>query len=94
MLFNFAHKNPEVYWIDLRSEGRSVAAFCKHKQNTLQTMLETVPEEVEDGSCQLAFEKSSGVVQNGNKIIAAVGAQYILNYRRGEANPPKFIATF
>jgi len=94
MLFTFADKNPEIYWIDLRSEGRSVAAFCKHKQNTLQTMLDTIPEEVEDGSCQLPFEKAGGIIQNGNKIIAAIGAQYILNYKRKVANPPKFIATF
>ena len=94
MLFKFVDKQTDTYWIDLRSEGRSVAAFCKHKQNTLDTMLETIPQEVENGSCQLAFEKKGGVVQNGNKIIGAVGCQYILNYLRGDVNPPKFIATF
>jgi len=94
MLFSFAETNPDTYWIDLRSEGRSIAAFCKHKQNTLDVMLETIPEEVENGSCQLAFEKSDGIVQNGNKIVASIGAQYILNYLRKVANPPKFVATF
>ena len=63
LLFRFAEKNPEVYWIDLRSEGRSIAAFTKHPTNTLDDMLKTLPEKVENGSCQLAYELEAGIVQ-------------------------------
>ncbi len=96
MLFKAADKNEALYWIDLRSEGRTVAAFTKHKVNTLEKMLATVPDEdtEEGGSCQLEYELSAGIIQNGNKIIAAVGSQYILNWLRSEDSPPEFSALF
>lgn len=93
LMFKTAEKQ-DFYWIDLRSEGRAIAAFTKHKHNTLDVMMETIPEDVKDGSCQLEYEKKAGIVQNGNKIVAAIGSQYILNWLRGEVNPPKFIHKF
>jgi molybdopterin/thiamine biosynthesis adenylyltransferase len=93
LLFKEA-SNTQIYWIDLRSEGTSVAAFSKHKKNTVPRMLDTIPKEQENQSCQRAFELESGIVQNGNKIVAAIGAQYILNWLRGEINPPVFSAKF
>lgn len=96
MLFKAADKNDELFWIDLRCEGRTIAAFTKHKVNTLKKMLATVPKEdnEEDGSCQLEYELSAGIIQNGNKIIAAIGSQYILNWLRKDTSPPEFSAIF
>lgn len=94
-LYNWAEKNPEAYWIDLRSEGRSVAFFTKHKTNTLEKMLETLADTPEEGtSCQLAYELEKGIIQQGNKVIAAIGSQLFLNYLRLEKNSAKFIARF
>jgi len=93
LMFKTAEKQ-DFYWIDLRSEGRAVAAFAKHEKNTLEVLMATVPKDVKDGSCQLAYEKEAGIVQNGNKIIAAVGSQYILNWLRMQVNPPQFIHNF
>lgn len=79
-------------WIDLRSEGRQVAAFCS-SGNTQEAMLATLPVEVKSGSCQRAHDFSKGIVQNGNKIIAAIGGQLVLNWYRGEKNPPRIIVS-
>jgi len=94
MLFKYADTHPDTYWVDLRSEGRSIAAFCKHKSNDLESMLATIPKKVENGSCQLQIDKDEGTIQNGNKIIGAIGAQLILNYVRGDSNSARFVATF
>ncbi|MBC8436898.1 ThiF family adenylyltransferase [bacterium] len=95
LLFNWANTNPDKHWIDLRSEGNSIAAFTKNPNNTLEKMLSTLgEEEVEDGSCQRSWELENNVIQNGNKIVAAIGAQYILNYVRNTISPPQMILTF
>lgn len=95
LLYNWAEKNPEAYWIDLRSEGRAVAFFTKHKNNTLEKMFDTLADTPEEGtSCQLAFELEKGIIQQGNKIIAAIGSQLFINHLRQEKNSPKFIARF
>ncbi len=92
LLFNWASKNPEKYWMDFRSEGSSLAAFTKSPDNTLSKMLETLgTEEVEDGSCQREWELKEGIVQNGNKIVACIASQYVLNYTRNKPSPPKVI---
>lgn len=96
----FAKANQDKHWIDLRSEGTSIAAFCKHKTHTLESMITTLgtfnPDAniVEGGSCQREYELSAGIVQVGNRIIASIGAQLILNYIRHTTSPAKFIHTF
>lgn len=83
------------YWIDLRSEGRTVAAYTKHKKNTKEALLATVSGSNENsGSCQLKFELDKGIIQAGNRIIALVGVQFLLNYYNSEANMPSFNQRF
>lgn len=95
MLFKWAEKNPEKYWIDLRSEGRSIAYFTKHKKNTLEKMLNTLKDTPEEGtSCQLAYELEKGMIQQGNKIIATIGSQLLLNYMRKDGNSFQYIGRF
>ncbi len=94
LLFETAEKNPDMYWMDLRSEGRSCAAFTKSKENTLERMMATIPKEVKEGSCQREYELANGIVQTGNRIIAEIGAQYILNWLRGDFSASEFNHTF
>ena len=95
MLFRYVATHPDKYWIDMRSEGRAVTIYTKNKKNTLEHMLTTLPkEDVEDTSCQLEYELSSGIVQLGNQISSIIGAQYLLNFIRGEENPDHFIYLF
>jgi len=95
MFFDYVcNDNPDVYWIDLRSEGKSYAAFTKSKKHTYESLLATLPDEdVEDGSCQNAWELEQGIVQRGNIHVAAYGVSYILNWLRGDPNPAEFIHT-
>lgn len=97
LLFKFVYKeeNKNIYWIDLRSEGRTIAFYTKHPQNNLEKMLNTLPEnDKENGSCQLEFELENNIIQNGNKIVAAIGSQLLLNWYRNEFNPPQFSMRF
>lgn len=88
-LFKYLETMPDIFWIDLRSEGRSVAYYVKHKDNTYDAMIETLPkEDTGNGSCQLEFELNAGIIQQGNKIIAAIGSQLILNWLRENYTSP------
>ena len=95
MLFDYAfNDNHDVYWIDLRSEGKSYATYTKSKKHTYKSILATLPDEdVEDGSCQNAWELEQGIVQRGNIHAAAYGVSYLLNWLRGDPNPAQFIHT-
>lgn len=92
MMFDYVfNDNPDVYWIDLRSEGKAYATYTKSKKHTYDSMLATLPEEeVEDGSCQNAWELEQGIVQRGNIHAASYGVSYILNWLRGDPNPAEF----
>jgi hypothetical protein len=75
-----------MYWLDMRSEGQTffIAESCE--DNTPGTMLKTISTD-EGGkgtSCQYAHELEKGIIQQGNKIVAAIGSQYLLNRLRGE----------
>lgn len=95
MMFDYAfNDNKEVYWIDLRSEGKSYAVYAKSKKHTYKSILATLPDEdVENGSCQNAWELEQGIVQRGNIHAASYGVSYILNWLRGDHNPAAFIHT-
>ena len=94
LMFNTCQKDDSKSFIDLRSEGTTIFALTKHHKNDIEYLLNTIPEEIEDTSCQRAFEMRGGIIQQGNKIIAGIGSQFILNYIREDSNPPMFSATF
>lgn len=76
--------NEGIDWIDARAEGRACSLMSSHPQNTLPAMLKTIPKDKEDQSCQRSFELDNGIVQTGNRVIAAILSQQILNWYRGE----------
>lgn len=95
LLFNYSDSHRDLYWIDLRSKGRTVAAYTKSQKTTVDFMMKTLPkEEVEEGSCQFEYELNAGILQLGNKISACIGAQYLLNWYRNDLNPPIFTYNF
>jgi len=83
-------------WIDLRSQGRHIALYTKSDKNTLDFMLSTLPQKTEEGagSCQLKHELDIGKIQLGNRIIAQIGLQAILNIHRKEPMVSRFIHEF
>lgn len=97
MLFTYMSEHPEKRWIDMRAEGRAVAIYASSPKNDLKTMLATLGDpEANAGptSCQLEYELSAGIIQLGNRIIAEIGVQYLLNMVRGEQNPAVFMRRF
>jgi len=79
----------------MRSEGRDIAIFTKSKKNTLDVMMKTLPkEDVENGSCQRQWEFENNIIQLGNRIVSSIGAQFILNWVRGDKNTHNYIAHF
>jgi len=83
------------FWIDLRSEGRTIVAVAKHPKNTPEILENLVKGDLEhEGSCQLQSDLDAGRVQMGNQIIANIGAQLILNWSRDENVPAQFVHMF
>ncbi len=93
LMFNTCAKTGK-YFIDLRSEGTTILGLTSHKKNDIETLLATIPEEIEDASCQRSFEFEGGIIQQGNKIIAGIGSQFVLNYIREDKNPAQFTQHF
>ena len=93
LMFNTCEKTGK-YFIDLRSEGTTIMALTSHKKNDIETLLATIPEEIENASCQRSFEFEGGIIQQGNKIIAGIGSQFVLNYMREDKNPAIFTQNF
>lgn len=95
LLYEYMDKHPEKYWIDMRAEGRVATFYTAHKKNTLKYLMGTLPaQNAAPTSCQLKYELESGIIQLGNRIIAMIGAQLLLNYIRGEANQAEFTHMF
>jgi|DEB19_MinimDraft_3_1074340.scaffolds.fasta_scaffold08106_4 hypothetical protein len=99
--FNSAYldDNPSpkhVSWIDMRCQGAQVAYYVKSKKNTREEMLKTLPEKEEEGtgSCQYSQDLHMKRIQQGNKIIAAIGSQLLLNIIRNEPMTSSFIHGF
>ena len=94
LLFEYAEQNPNLYWIDLRSEGRNIAYWTKHKANTLTKLLSTLREESGSRSCQLKYKLDKKIIDFGNVIIASIGTQLLLNWLRNDDNDAEFIGIF
>ena len=86
--------NFEKPFIDLRSEGRTIAFFTH--ELPLEDLRQTLNQEdlENSGSCQLKHEFEQGIIQVGNKIIALIGAQLFLNYTRQQPLLKNFIQRF
>jgi molybdopterin/thiamine biosynthesis adenylyltransferase len=86
LIYDYCNEN-DVYFIDLRSEGRNIVFFTKDEEK--ETLIKSLGKEITKNgkSCQLKFELENNIIQNGNVIIASIGSQLILNWLRGEFNP-------
>lgn len=95
IIYKWGDKSPNNYWIDLRSEGRAIAYFTKTPKNTAKSMEETLNKEANPNtSCQLPYELENNIIQLGNRIVANIGAQLLLNKLRDDFNAGNFTARF
>ncbi len=84
MIFEYCHKN-NIQFIDLRARGRYIMAL--QKSADLRADLDTLDlEDTISGSCQTKEDLEQGILQMGNKIVAVIGCQMLLNFIRGIQN--------
>ena len=85
-IFQHFKENPDKFFIDLRSEGRQIAFFTSAlKEEKLNETLNDLTLD-DSGSCQLKYEFDQGIIQFGNRIIASIGIQLLMNYMRDETD--------
>jgi len=94
LVYEYCDKNKDVYFIDMRSEGRGVVCYTTHKKNTLEKLKSTIDVDKPSTSCQIKFELDNGIIQVGNRIIAMIGIQLLLNKLRGVKNSDEYIQRF
>ena len=93
LVYEHAIKTKKKF-IDLRSEGRTIAVFTSSAKETELTNSLTDETLDESGSCQLKYEFEKGIIQVGNKIVATIGAQLFLNMARKDFLLPSMIQRF
>jgi len=92
LVFEYCYSKKDVYFIDGRAEGRSIAVFTRDGNNKLD-MLKTL-NGVGSTSCQLEYMLEQGMIDNGNVIVATIISQLVLNKLRGYDNLPSYIIRF
>lgn len=85
-LFDICTEDGHPYFIDLRCEGRSICYFTKSKVNTKEKLMESLGSEdtVSSGSCQVPYRLANSIIDFGNRIIAEIGLQLLVNHLREE----------
>lgn len=81
LVFQHCYDNNK-YFLDLRSEGRGITLMSPKK--TLDEMFNTLGDLEGSTSCQLQHELDDRKIQLGNRIVAQMGAQALLNHLRGD----------
>ena len=84
MVIEYCHKNDKEF-LDLRANGSRI--FAMPKEKTLQENLKFVDsKDMKEYSCQDKSDLEKGRIQLGNRIIAIIGTQMLLNIWRGYNN--------
>ena len=76
-------------FIDLRAKGKGIMACLTQKEDI--EYLELTKDTGEKGSCQYTKDIEDNTIQLGNRIIAEIGLQYLIDYCRGETKKKKTI---
>lgn len=83
-VIRYCFKNDKEF-IDLRATGRRIFAMPKEKK--LEENLKFVDStDFNEYSCQDKDDLKKGWVQRGNRIVAEMGCQMLLNFARGHNN--------
>ena len=84
LVMDYCYKTNKEF-IDLRATGRRI--FALPKQRLQKDSLKFVDEEDNrEYSCQEKEDKEQGRIQLGNRIVARIGVQLLLNLLRGHSN--------
>ena len=84
MVVKYCHKNSTEF-IDLRATGRRIFAMPKGKH--LEDNLKFIDnKDMKEYCCLVNADLEKGQIQKGNKIVATLGVQMLLNIIRGHNN--------
>ena len=84
LVIRYCHRNGKEF-IDLRATGRKI--FAMPKLGTLEENLKFVDGgDTKEYSCQDRIDLERGWVQLGNKVVAVIGVQMLMNFQRGYGN--------
>lgn len=79
-----------IPFIDSRSNGRGVGLYTNNTENYTDTLADTD----ESFSCQFPYQLEKNEIELGNRIIAQILAQAVLNYARRNILPVNFVHMF
>jgi hypothetical protein len=74
--------NSGVKFLDLRAKGKGVMAYLTEKDDI--EYLELTKDTGEKGGCQYDRDIEEKTIELGNRIIAEIGLQYMVDYLRGK----------
>lgn len=83
MVINYCFDKKKEF-LDLRARGRGISAFPKLAKR--EDNLKWVSQDNVCYSCQDKERVQQGLIDKGNKVIALIGVQMVLNYLRGMNN--------
>ena len=86
----FKHNKP---FIDGRAEGSSFAVYSDYEGWTVEEYVTTLGADGEGASCQLSFMLENQQIDLGNRIVAPIIAQVLLNRYRGLGYPKNINVT-
>jgi len=84
LVINYAHRHNKDF-IDLRANGRRI--FVMPKEKNISDNLKFVDnKDLTEYSCQDKADLENNRIQLGNKIVALMGVQALMNFQRGHDN--------
>jgi molybdopterin/thiamine biosynthesis adenylyltransferase len=76
-------------FLDLRAKGKGIMAYLTQKDDT--EYLELTADTGEKGGCQYEQDIEDKTIELGNRIVAEIGLQYLVDYLRGDIEKKKTI---
>lgn len=78
-----------IKFLDLRAKGKSIMVYLGQKEDT--EYLELTKDTGEKGGCQYEKDIEDRTIELGNRIVAEIGLQYLVDYCRGKIEKKKHI---
>jgi len=78
-----------IKFLDLRAKGTGIMAYLTQKEDT--EYLELTKDTGEKGGCQYDRDIENKTIELGNRIVAEIGLQYLVDYCRGKIEKKKTI---
>lgn len=83
--------NSSLPFLDLRANGKTIMAYLTQKSDIEYE--ELTKDDGNKGSCQREEDLEDRHIQMGNRIVAEIGLQFLVDYLRGEVEKKKLILT-